>query len=308
MEKAHGWTYVRSKNNARKGKRSQAGQTPSAPQVATPHSSIMDPTTPLSGEAPSPYDQYEVYSRTYSVGGSTSASEQVTPYSNGSVIDETLNGFYSHSGADFGFNDFPETFQTPDQIDYSPATNEFHRPSFDTASLTNAPTVPSSFDTSLTSPDQDQTLGNFDWTRMDNDMTSYNVQMATPASSVVQRPLPSFSHDASISLHLPTHTPIPSLSPGARGNIMLYSPHSAHAADEGYDDFITETGKPTTDFALYDGSHGTSSLSSAGNENMFPELPTFGSQFAPSGWSGRGTDLAQQLGMGDFMDFDDDYE
>ena len=308
MEKAHGWTYIRSKNNGRKGKRSQAGQTPPAPQVATPHSSIMDPTTPLSGEAPSPYDQYEVYSRRYSVGESTSASEQITPHSTGSVVNEPLNGFYSHSGPNFDFNDFPETLQTPEQIEYSPATDGPHRPSFDALSLTNAPTGPSSFDTSWTSPDQDQTLGNFDWARIDHDSTSYNVQMATPASSVLNRPLPSFGHDASLPLHLATHAPIPSLSPGAHGNIMLYSPPSAHAADEGFDEFIAEAGKPTTDFPLYDGLQGTPSLDSAPNENMFPELPTFGSQFAPSGWSGLGTDLAQQFGMADFMHLDDEYE
>lgn len=89
---------------------------------------------------------------------------------------------------------------------------------------------------------------------------------------------------------------------------MLYSPHSADdiAADEGFDEFVGETGKPTADFPLYEGSHGSSSLSSAANEGMFPELSTFGGQFAPHGWSGRGTDLAQQFGMGDLMHLDDE--
>jgi len=269
----------------------------------------MDPTTPLSGEAPSPYDQYEIYSRRYSVGGSTSASDQVAPYSNGSIVNDTLNGFYNHPASSLDFNDFPETLQTPDQIDYSPATNGFHRPSFDATSLTYATTVPSSFDTSLTSPDQDPTLGNFNWSHMDNDFTSHNVQMVTPASSVVTRPLLSVSHDSSLPINLSSHAPIPSLSPGAQGHLMLYSPPSAYAADEGYDEFMAEAGKPTADFALYDGSHGASSLSSTANENMFPELSTFGSQFAPSGWSGRGTDLAQQFGINDFMQLDgDEYE
>jgi len=308
MEKAHGWTYVRSKNNGRNSKKTQAGQGPSTPQVTTPHSSIMDPTTPLSGEAPSPYDQSEIYSRRYSVGGSTSASDQITPYSNRSFANDTLNGFYSHPGPNLDFNDFPGTLQTPDPLDYSPATDGFHRLSFDTESLTTAPADFSSFDTSLTSPDQDPTLGNFDWTGVDNDFTSCNVQMVTPASSVAQRPLPSFSHDPSLPVQLPTHAPIPSLSPGAQGHIMLYTPQSAHAADEGYDEFTAEAGKPTGDFPLYDGSHGASDLNSAANENMFPELPTFGSQFAPSGWSGRGTELAQQFGMSDFMQLDDEYE
>ena len=313
MEKAHGWTYVRSKNNGKKGRKGQAEHTPSVPQAATTHSSIMDPSTPLSGQAPSPYDQYDVYSRRYSVGGSTSASELITPYSDGSVIDDTLNGFgdhYSRSGPNFDFNTFPGTLHSPEQIQYSPANIDFHRPSFDAVSLTNAPTVPSSFDTSLTTPDQDQMLGHFDWSHMGNDFTSYNIQMITPASSVANRPLSSFAHDPSISIHNLTSAPVPSLSPGAQGNIMLYSPHSANdiAADEGFDEFVGETGKPTADFPLYDGSHGTSSISSTANEGMFPELSTYGGQFPPSGWSGRGTDLAQQLGMGDLMQLDDEYD
>jgi len=234
--------------------------------------------------------------------------DPTTPYSNRSFANDTLNGFYSHPGPNLDFNDFPGTLQTPDPLDYSPATDGFHRLSFDTESLTTAPADFSSFDTSLTSPDQDPTLGNFDWTGVDNDFTSCNVQMVTPASSVAQRPLPSFSHDPSLPVQLPTHAPIPSLSPGAQGHIMLYTPQSAHAADEGYDEFMAEAGKPTGDFPLYDGSHGASDLNSAANENMFPELPTFGSQFAPSGWSGRGTELAQQFGMSDFMQLDDEYE
>lgn len=312
MEKAHGWTYVRSKNNGRKGKKSQAGQTPPTPRITTPQSYTMDVSTPLSREPPSPYDQYGVYTGAYSVGGSTSASEEITPYSNGSVIDDTLNGFegqYGQSEPNFDFNDFPGALDPPDHLEYSPASNDLRRPSFDAASMTDAPPIPS-FDTSMTLQDQEHTLGNFNWSHMDNDFTSHNIQMITPASSVDNRPLSSFAHNPSISLHQPTHAPIPSLSPGAQGNIMLYSPHSPNdiAADEGFDEFVGETGKPTTDFALYDGSHGTSSFSSAADEGMFQELSTFGGQFAPTGWSGRGTELAQQFGMGDLMQLDDEYD
>ncbi len=88
---------------------------------------------------------------------------------------------------------------------------------------------------------------------------------------------------------------------------MLYSPHSANeiAADEGFDEFVAESGKPTADFALFDGSQATSSLCSTSNDGMFPELSTFGSQFAAPGWSGDGTELAEPFGMNDMMDLDD---
>ncbi len=115
MEKAHGWIYVRSKNNGRKGKKIQAEKTPAAVQMTTPRSSAVEPSTPLSGVPPSPYDQYG-FPDTYSAGGSTSASEQITPYSSGSVVEGSLNGFgdrYDYSATNFDFNTFPGTFAPP---------------------------------------------------------------------------------------------------------------------------------------------------------------------------------------------------
>ena len=85
---------------------------------------------------------------------------------------------------------------------------------------------------------------------------------------------------------------------------MLYSPYSAQDAstDEGFDEFIADAGKPSCDFALFDGSHPTSSTSSRSNECMFQDLATI----APTTWSGRGTDLAHQLGINDLMQVDED--
>ena len=68
--------------------------------------------------------------------------------------------------------------------------------------------------------------------------------------------------------------------------------------DEGYDDFASD-GKPS-DFALFDSASHNPSLGNRGQ--MFQDLSSFG----PSAWSGRGTDLAQQLGMQDMMQVDEE--
>ncbi|KAL1961799.1 hypothetical protein VTN77DRAFT_1049 [Rasamsonia byssochlamydoides] len=61
MEKAHGWVYVRSKNNGKNAKKaasvSSAQPTPHTPAMSTP-SNITDIPTPASGPAPSPYDPF----------------------------------------------------------------------------------------------------------------------------------------------------------------------------------------------------------------------------------------------------------
>lgn len=55
MEKAHGWVYVRSKNNARGGsKRGSSMQASRTPSVSTPASKSVDFPTPVSGPSPSP--------------------------------------------------------------------------------------------------------------------------------------------------------------------------------------------------------------------------------------------------------------
>ena len=84
---------------------------------------------------------------------------------------------------------------------------------------------------------------------------------------------------------------------------MLYSPYSQNEGpvDEGYEDFVSD-GKPATDFPLFDGSGHAPNLSSTDNGQMFQDLASF----APTAWSGRGTELAQQLGMQDIMQVDEE--
>lgn len=302
MEKAHGWAYVRSKNNGKTGKKPQSVKTPPTPQITTPGSNIFDASSPEFGEASSSYNAYEGYGATHSATGSV-ASEDSAPHS---AIETTITGMDEIFGPwdpNFAWNEPYHGIPQGGPSEYTPSS---HRLSWDAASMTNAPTIPSSFETSLTSHDQDPLFSeNFDWSNMDTNFTSYNAQLITPACSVGTKPLDAFSRNSSVSLGQGSNGQMPSLSPGAHGNVMLYSPFSNGelSNDEGYDDFAPDNGKLANDFALFDGScHHTPSISSTGNEHMFQDLATI----VPSAWSGRGTELANQLGMNDLMQLDED--
>lgn len=297
MEKAHGWAYVRSKNNG-KSKKNPTGKTPPTPQITTPS---FDSSSPEFGEMASPINYGGAYSVAPSMNGSDgslSRSALDTPYMD---VDDRFAPFPANFSWDESYDGYTPSGPSP----YTPAS---HRLSIDAGSMTNAPTVPSSFESSMNSLDQDPLFTeNFDWSNMntDHDFTSLNIQLVTPASSIETRSLDAFSRNHSISLdQAHNQQQVPSLSPGAQGNVMLYSPYSQNEGpvDEGYDDFSTEVGKPSGDFALFDGTNASSSMTSTGNQCMFQDLSTF----VPNVWSGRGTDLAQQLGMNNLMDVDEE--
>lgn len=302
MEKAHGWAYIRSKNNGKNGKKTQNAKTPPTPQITTPGSNIFDLSSPEFGEASSVFNSHEGYSVSRSANVSVVASEDSDPHT---AVETTITGMDDIFGPwnpNLAWNEPYSGNSEGGSLDYTPSS---HGLPWDVASPTNAPTIPSSFETSLTPQDEDPLFsGNFDWSNMDTDFLSYNAQLITPACSVATKPLDAFSRNSSISLeHGPT-SQVPSLSPGAHGQVMLYSPFSngESSNDEGYDDFGTENGKPSNDFPLFGGScHNTESISSTGNENMFQDLASI-----PSVWSGRGTELANQLGMQDLMQLDED--
>lgn len=302
MEKAHGWAYVRSKNNGKTGKRPQAAKTPPTPQIETPGSYIFDASSPELGEASSSYNAHEAYGMSHSMNGSISASEDSAHRS----ITETpfmgMEETFAPWDPNFSWNESYNGFTPVGPSEYTPSS---HRLSWDAASMTNAPTVPSSFETALTPRDQDPLFTeNFDWSNLDTNFTSFNIQLITPACSVETKPLDAFSRNPSISAEQAPNNQIPSLSPGAQGNLMLYSPYSHDEAsnDEGYDDFTSDTGKPSNDFALFDGSHQAPSVSSTADGHMFQDLASI----VPSAWSGRGTELAHQLGMNDLMQLEED--
>ena len=293
MEKAHGWAYVRSKNNGKTTKKSKAGKTPPTPQITTPGSYIFDASGSEFGDATSPYVR-NGYSVAPSANGSTEGSTRTleSPFLG---VNDSFTPFDPNFTWDESHNRL-----TP-QSSYTPNT---HSLSLDSRSAANGQL----YSTSIPELDPPLFGGSFDWSNMspenlDNNFTSMNIQLFTPASSIDVRPLDTYSRNPSISIEQPQSSKNPNLSPGAQGNEMLYSPYSnADVTDEGYDDFSTHVGKPSTDFALFDSSRSMSSLDQSVPMDMFQPLPSF----QPTTWSGRGTDFGQNLGMSELMHLDEE--
>ena len=290
MEKAHGWAYVRSKNNGKSGRKPpKVGKTPPTPQIATPSSYIFDASgSEFGGDSSSPYtNPYSVPpSANGSPGdGSSNLSNLESPYLG---VNEPLTPYEPTFSWGDSYNRLTPQSYTPNS----------HRLSMD--SLTTAPSAPSSFEM------EPLFGGTYDWSNMDLsssnlDLNSMNIQLDTTSPlSIETRPLHIYSRNPSISVEEHQTAKNPNLSPGAQGNQMLYSPYHNEVVDEGYGDFATNTGKPAADFALFD-SRPSSSLGGS----LFSDLPSLPA-FQPSTWSGRGTDLAQQLGMNEMMQLDEE--
>ncbi|KAL8986997.1 MAG: hypothetical protein Q9177_003761, partial [Variospora cf. flavescens] len=278
MEKAHGWAYVRSKNNG-KTKKNPNGKTPPTPQISTP---IFDASSPEIGDASSSHNYGDAYSVAPSINGSEESlahSALDTPFME---LDDTFAPFPTN----FHWNESYDGYTPGGPSPYTPAS---HRLSLDAGSMTNAPTIPSSFESLIPHDQESLFTENFDWSNIDTqaDFTSMNIQLVTPASSIETQPLDAFSRNHSICFDQTSNEQVPSLSPGAQGNVMLYSPYSQNEGpnDEGYDDFSGDAGKPTEDFALFDSAHASSSMSNTGGGCMFQDLSTFvpnGSSEAPT--------------------------
>ena len=303
MEKAHGWHYIRSKNNGKTGKKPQSGKTPPTPQMSTPGSYIFDAPTPDFREGAFPYGSRVAGSCTDSINDSIIASDVSATYIPNHSVDlcETFGPF----NPEFSWQD-PHPGLSTGNVSVYPESS--HGQSWNSGLMTNPPALPSSFEASLTSQDEETIFGtNFDWSNMDHDYTSLNIQLITPATSVEARSYDAFSRNPSISVDQLAKDQTQSLSPGAQGDAMLYSPYSSHTNDLGVDETFGEyphdVEKPKHDFSLFDDSNAASSLSSVANEGMFQELANFN---MPSAWSGRGTDLAQHFGLGELMDVDHD--
>jgi hypothetical protein len=300
MEKTHGWNYVRSKNNGRNNKKPP--QTPIT--NATPQSSAMEIPTPISETLSSPYEPYAQYRGTYSVTDS-SPSEDYPFHEEPGFIDDSndipMEG-YAEFPTEFDFADFERNLAASGRDAYVPNITGQH---LNNPAVMNPDAGPSNYDQPLIN---NNTFGNLEWPNIGNNFTSYNMQMITPAASTELRPLSDFSRHQSISA--PGHQ-VAGISPIGQENLMLYSPQPGNdiAADEGFEEFAGESGKPTHDFSLFDNPHGTSSLSSVNDTSMFPPLTNnFGGQYVNNGWATR-ENFSQyapsQLHVDDFIPADE---
>lgn len=335
MEKAHGWTYVRSKNNGKIGKKgsttSSVPPTPSVPQtpnMETPVSSMTDHLpTPMTGPAPSPFEPVLGFPSNPPFNfadppSTTNEDFQLFP-DNSPYGDQppSLDDFSPFSSTDF------EAFRA--QLEAAPrnellAATDIHRPSFDsTATATDSMGAPGLFDDSpLTSTDSSLNF-DIDWSNipsgnMDDEYTAMDMQLLTPDGSVEPYAMNSLSKNSSIcnpSPLLAQACKISSLSPGGQGNLMLYSP-SLNNVEGGFTDLYDYgwSEKPFNDFTLYEnpGNAGgnmpgitrASELPTTQESNpMFPPLNTGNNdRLGNHSWAGQGFGSSNLNGM---MDLDD---
>lgn len=275
MEKAHGWAYIRSKNNGKTDRKAPRVKNPSSLSNATPASSIFEASSPEFGEAPSPPVSYGGFPVTRSVNGSVAGSDESIPQSTSD------NGWM-----DPAFAPLTPNFSYGQIQEFSPVSLQHQ--SWDDPSI-DISNIPPHFDATSPALEMDPIFNNnFDWSNL-NDVSSFNLQLYTPANSVDNLSIDAYSRIPSVSLKYPPSGQIPSLSPGAQGNVMLYSPfsNSDSAIDEGYDEFAGDLRKPGTDFALFE----ESKVSSAGAAGMmFQELESI-----QNSWPGRVADFGHHF-------------
>ncbi|PGH36495.1 hypothetical protein GX50_00682 [[Emmonsia] crescens] len=250
MEKAHGWVYIRSKNNGKGSSRvsgSVSGHpTPQTPNIQTPNSGTMDIPTPQSHLAPSPYlpsiSPYEQSLQYTGPSGSYPLDDLMDPHNQDFQLfpdaatnnnNNLFDDFNSNNpfAPQLDFSAFQANLAESDPNEYVPSL-DMHIPSI--ASSANTPNGPggpmgsglmdeAAFDPA---PDFD-----FDFDNLDNEYAVMNMQLLTPARSVEVHGLNSFSQNPSPKCPEPqqqkTNINIShNLSPAGQGNLMLYSPNS----------------------------------------------------------------------------------
>ncbi|KAJ5909569.1 Zinc finger C2H2 [Penicillium tannophilum] len=244
MEKAHGWVYLRSKNNARgDSKRASSNQASRTPSVSTPASKSVDFPTPMTGPSPSPGPSSSMFpdSLPFNFNDPPIAHSddyprlfETSPYPSSSAGMSNDISFPTSVNLD----SFQTQFESGDPHGLI-SSLEMHRQSMNSISVPSAESVPdlmgmSGYDGSpMAATDNslnfDFEWGNLDYSEVDADYTSLNMQLQTPAQS--EQIYKGYSGQmATGPSHLSMTAPhkMAGLSPNAQGNPMLYSPGSEH--------------------------------------------------------------------------------
>jgi len=244
MEKAHGWQYVRSKNNGKnRDKASTTGlPTPQMTNMQTPSSegnTVNTPDEDLFNDLSTGYDSSAIYNHANAL---------------------NFPEYNTHSEIDmFGSN------HAQLQLDYSPITDMDQ-----SASVGHSPYL----DTDM---GQDHFQENFqdfansgtgDFNLYDNeDLYSANVQLPTPSHEIFQR----LDAGAYTTSGVPYGgNSVPHISPVGQGNAMLYTPNSLREVDE-FEEFFPSN-SVGGDFQLFPSSTGGTIASSAPSA-LFGEIP-----------------------------------
>ena len=255
MEKAHNWTYVRSKNNG-KGKASEVARLPKGSVPASPSSSAMTPLTPI---APSPSTTAHSW-----ISGSrhSSMAPPALPSSSGTpAFIQPSPDFVSHFNMDFNFD-----FNNVEAFPITPALSEDRRGSTSTSDSGLFFDNNSTFSGAISPNDFafDANFNNFGYglqqdtpnSAMDMNMNMSGVQMNAQAHP---------SGDLNFASHEQQ------VSPGAQDPTFTPDLYDGMNMGDGYGQSVSG---PGADFELF-GSHATSSAGGAGQ--MFQPLAEGGS-------------------------------
>lgn len=278
MEKAHGWVYVRSKNNARGGSKSGSSvqATPSTPSVAsTPISNPAEASTPASGPSPSPSGAAMFSNPNFNFNDPPAPVRnddfpplfEASPYAPSST---GMSNNVSTFSSSINFDAFQAQLQAGDPNGLIPAL-EMHRQSMNSMSVPSANSVPDlmgasmSFDGSPAAPTDNQSFNfDFEWSNLDmsaaqDDYTAMNMPFA-PSAQSGNMGLSGYAgnHGANATSNVMSYGTtgrVSGLSPNAQGNLMLYSPgHGATGNDPSNQYGYTTQAQANAgnDFTLYD--------------------------------------------------------
>jgi len=251
MEKAHGWTYVRSKNNGKNRDKASATTTTN-PNTGLPTPTITNMHTPSSD-------------------GNTVATPEE---------DDIMTGYDGSVWEPQTHLDFPvypsdeEMFAPGHQLtlDYSPVSEPINSNSSNGQSpFMGSNGLEDQFSTNF---DAFQNNGNADFSLFENeDLYSARVQLPpTPSHDI-------FSMNQYETSGMTYNNPMPHISPVGHGNTMLYTPTSLREVDEGFEDFVPSNCNLGNDFQLFPSSTGGTIASSAPSA-LFGEIPNPMNNFA----------------------------
>ncbi|PBP21575.1 Zinc finger transcription factor ace1 [Diplocarpon rosae] len=261
MEKAHNWTYVRSKNNGKNRDKASGSATKTNTGLPTPTITHMHTPSSDGNNMATPEDD-----------------DMMTGY-DGSAWDMSDHG----AGSKLDFPIYP-----PDEEMFAPGTGL--NLSFSPVSEGLNHNVSSNDQSPFMGIDstQDQFSSNFDQVANDNgaadfsrfenevfeneDLYSANVQLPTPDHNI-------FNMAFETSGLTYGATSMTYISPVGHGNAMLYTPTSLRDVDEGFEDLVPNTCNISNDFQLFSSSTGGTTASSAPSA-LFGEVPSPLNNFA----------------------------
>lgn len=304
MEKAHGWTYVRSKNNGRQGKKGSPAQaTPQTPSVATPASRAVDLPTPATGPSPSPLEAPHGYPSdppfSFADPPTQNPMQDFPLFSGNDSYGNLPNGVHDFTFSTAGLDVLESRFEAGDPNRLSSGA-DLHRLSVDSSSVPELVDTTMPFDVSpVTSTDNTSINFDIDWTNLDRsgftgDFTAMNMQVVTPEQRDQLAAMNTYCHDPSISGPSPVSVgQVPGFSPRASSGMTLTPPCDDEAVCDLYENGYQN--KPN-DFTLYDQSNMSMGmvqprgLSNAGPmDQMFPSLPSQGNfpYYQQPSWAGQ---------------------